>query len=502
MIDEFEKGWKFFVENSPIYSTQINTVNWIRSVDDEVKKLEDAMNSFDGMKTSESFLKGDAAEFWHAGTFNINAAFNKSTNRAVVERSHELGSVDVSTNDAKYSLKYYGDGIASAKAQATSIFQRFAEYKATGGTKTIEEYLRESGYTDINKILNDPLYSGQLRLIPADQLEIAKNFLEEKIAKEKIIRPEQVKRYKETLELLRSKIEDKDGNQSIELTKDEAEKLAKIAKEGKFKAEDYNIDTHSLMNYGVIFKESMRSGINAAVLSMVLKLGPEIYKSIDYLIKNGEIDKNQFQESGFDAIKVGAESFIKGFISSSITYLCKSGAFGEQTKSVDASIISLATVLAMNLIKNTYKVTIGEMTRAELAENFIRDSFISAMSLGGGYIGNALIKIPVLGYMVGSFVGSIVGTFVYEGLDKVAISFCIDTGFTLFGIVDQNYKLPEDIIESIGVENFEYEKMDFETFEPETFKINTFEFDNFTPENIGIRVLRRGVIGVNRIGYI
>ena len=498
MIDEFEKGWKFFVENSSIYSTQIDTVKWIDSVDKEVKELEKNLNKFSKYKTSEAFLKGDAAEFWHAGTFNINAAFNKSMNRAGVQRSRELGSVDVSTNDSNYSLKYYGDGIASAKAQAISVFQRFAEYKAAGGTKTEKEYLRELGYTDIN----DPLYLDQLRVIPVDQLEIAKKFLEDKIAKEKTIRPEQVKRYKEALELLRSKIEDKDGNQSIELTKDEAEKLAKIAKEGDFKAEDYNIDTHNLMNYEVIFKESMKSGINAAVLSMVLKLGPEIYKSIDYLIKNGEIDKNQFKESGFDVINAGTESFIKGFISSSITYLCKSGAFGEQAKSVDASVISLATVLAMNLIKNTYKVTIGEMTKAELAESFIRDSFISALSLGGGYIGNALIKIPVLGYMVGSFVGSLVGTFIYEGLDKVAISFCIDTGFTLFGIVDQNYKLPEDIIESIGVEKFEYEKMDFETFEPETFKINTFEFDNFTPENIGIRVLRRGVIGVNRIGYI
>ena len=72
-------------------------------------------------------LKGDVAEFWHAGTFNINAAINSSKNRVQVDRSHDFGSADITgiNFDAEFGLKYYKNGASSAEQQAKSIFQRF-----------------------------------------------------------------------------------------------------------------------------------------------------------------------------------------------------------------------------------------------------------------------------------------------------------------------------------------------------------------------------------------
>ena len=43
-------------------------------------------------------LKGYIAEVWHTYTFNINAAANRSTERASMVNSNKLGSVDVSTS--------------------------------------------------------------------------------------------------------------------------------------------------------------------------------------------------------------------------------------------------------------------------------------------------------------------------------------------------------------------------------------------------------------------
>lgn len=97
--------------------------------------------------------------------------------------------------------------------------------------------------------------------------------------------------------------------------------------------------------------------------------------------------------------------------------------------------------------------------------------------------------------------GSIVGAFVYETGYKAALSFCTETGITLFGIVDQSYVLPEDIIDEIGLQTFEYEKIKPEILIPETFSFETFEPETFKPDNIGISYLRRGVIGVRKIGY-
>lgn len=76
-------------------------------------------------------LKGDVAEFWHSGTFNIKAALDGSDHRAFVDRSHDFASTDISTNFGdRYGLKFYSDGQASAKAQAVSIFNASKNIKA------------------------------------------------------------------------------------------------------------------------------------------------------------------------------------------------------------------------------------------------------------------------------------------------------------------------------------------------------------------------------------
>ena len=81
------------------------------------------------------------------------------------------------------------------------------------------------------------------------------------------------------------------------------------------------------------------------------------------------------------------------------------------------------------------------------------------------------------------------------------MSFCVETGITLFGLVEQDYKLPDDIIASIGLETFEYESFEPDTFEPESFEVESFSVDTIKPDSLGITFLRRGVIGISKIGY-
>ena len=89
---------------------------------------------------------------------------------------------------------------------------------------------------------------------------------------------------------------------------------------------------HKAQQY--LAKEAFKSGLSAATISMVLAVGPEIYKAIDYLIKNGELEEKQFQRIGFAALKGGGEGFIRGTVSAAITIACKSGMLGEAFKSV------------------------------------------------------------------------------------------------------------------------------------------------------------------------
>ena len=175
---------------------------------------------------------------------------------------------------------------------------------------------------------------------------------------------------------------------------------------------------------------------------------------------------------------------------------------GEVLKSVDPTIIGAVTVLTMNVLKNAGEVALGRKSRSELTGELVKDMYISACSLIAGGLGQAMIEVPVVGYMLGSFLGSLIGTFTYNAGYKAALSFCVDSGFTMFGLVEQNYELPKELLKEIGVDVFDYETFEFDTFEQDTFKIDSLDYDSFAPDTLGIAFLRRGVIGVNKIGYM
>lgn len=144
----------------------------------------------------------------------------------------------------------------------------------------------------------------------------------------------------------------------------------------------------------------------------------------------------------------------------------------------------------------------GSISKAEFTYNLERNIFVIACGIGGGALLECVLPTFGLSYMLGSFVGSMVGSFAFVAYDKAVLSYCISSGRTFFGLVDQNYQLPDEVLEEIGVEVFEYEKYFPHTFKPIVFKPHTFEPHRFQPNTISITILRRGVIGIRQIGYI
>lgn len=501
----FEEGYAFFAKQAGVQIAGFEGGIYVGQVDEEIAKLIHDLNAFEGFKTKPDMLKGDIAEFWHSDTFNVNAVARGTANRAFVDRSHDFASADISSNFGEvFGLKYYKDGAASAKQQAKSVFERFHEYQASGGKDTLESFLEKRGFTD-DAVLHDPIYYGQIRVIPKDQLETACEWLRRKIATESVIRPEQVERYKETLERLSDRLSDGLGTESVPLSEADAKALAALAKEGDVTAEELKqlgISADEVIRFEYLAKEAFKSGLTAATISVVLNVAPEIYKAINYLIKNGELDEKQFQRIGFAALKGGSEGFVRGTVSAAITIACKSGMLGEAMKGISPSIVGMATVLAMDTMKNAFKVACGQMTRTELAQELIRELIVSSTALAFGTAVQAFIEIPVVGFMIGSFIGSAIGSFAYNCGYNAVMSFCVETGFTMFGLVKQDYTLPEDVLENIGLDVFKYEKFKPVQFRSNGFKPTAFGQKQFEPNTLGITVLRRGVIGVAQIGYV
>jgi hypothetical protein len=423
-----ENGWKF-MNSSVVAATTGQTVNkYVEGVNEAIQQLTDGINSYSGSDLGVGQLKGFVAEQYHAGTFNINAALNDSANRAFVDASNKHASVDISTNFGKdYSLKYYGDATGSAKNQAKNVIQAYHEYLSNSKSSnplSFEDYLTKNGYNNESSELLKSVYYGQGRIIPTEQLDGAIKYLEREIAKESMKegsnRAALLQNYKETLENLSDRLKDGKGIESNPLSKDEAESIAALCKDGKFKPEDFGLELSDLITSDYIIKQAAKAGMTAAALSVIIKTIPDICSIIDQLVKDGEVDPETLKKLGLDALSGGSEGFFKGALASSITLCCKAGKLGPFLQTADANVIAAITVLAFDTAKNGVLVLAGKMSKEEMAESFKEESFVTTNNIAFGTVGQMLIPIPGIGFIIGSVVGTVVGTTLYHNGDKWA----------------------------------------------------------------------------------
>ena len=507
----FKEGYEFFEKNNGILVGTYCGAKYIHSVEDAIKKFQDDLinRASDYANLPNDKLKGFIAEVWHKNTYNIKATVRNTKYRATMPKSTDFASPDIEVSDGqKYSSKYYATAQQSVMEQAKSYWRRFNEDMAKRRAKGLpeinfEEWLKKRGLSsdEIDKFCS--IYTGQGRIIPTEQLKAALELLKKKIAKEQMNRPELVAGYEETLKKLQDKIQTADGTASIPLSKEDAEKLAQMAKDGNVDLSQFGITTENLVDFVSIMKDSMKAGVTAAIITTVLKLAPEIYKSIDYLIKNGKIEREHFEAMGFSALSGGAQGFLNGTIAAALTSACKAGLLGAGLKSVDPSIIGTIVVITSNTIIDSYRLAAHKITKGEFINNLAKSIFVATCSIALGLAIQTLTpELPVLGFMIGSFIGSLGATFLYDQGHKILMSICRDTGFTCFGLVEQDYSVPKEVLEDLGIKIF-----NFAEFMPIPFEYKRFEFKRFEPkkfkyEKLNITILSRDIIAVDKIGYV
>ena len=512
-----KSGWDYIADLSGANLGGQSGEQYIDKVESAIQELTDQINSKEGFATGIGQLKGFVAEDWHAGTFNINAALRDSSNRAYVEGSNAHASVDVSTNYGQdYSLKYYATGIKSAQSQAKDVIQAYYEYLGKSKAEnplTFEEYLAKNGYSGEMAELLQSVYHGQGRIIPSDQLDEAIKYLQREIAKESMKeganRAAVLAKYEETLSKLSDRIKDGQGVESTPLTKEEAETIAKLCKEGDFKPEDFGLSLEELVTSEFILQQALKAGCTAAVLTVVFQIAPHIYKAFMHLIREGEINVDELKTIGLKGLSGSAEGFLRGSIASALTIAAQAGKLGEEYKNINAGVIGAVTFIVLSTVKNSILVATGKMTSKELGVILVKEVVISGASIAGGTIGQLLLpELPVIGYMLGSLVGSTIASGVVFAGEKLLLAFCTHSGFTCFGLVDQNYELPPALLEHFGYEIAELEKVELEAIELETAELETItpekaELEILTDENgIEYKFLRRGVVGFYKVAFV
>lgn len=501
----FEKGYENFIASESIGSsiaTQ-NADRYVERISVACAMLEDSINKFKGFETNIKQLKGDVQEFYASGTFNIKSTIADSQFETTVDRSHDYASADITSNwGEEFGLKACFNGTASAKEQSVSHFQRYMEYKSFSGRNELsfETFLTERGISPDKVLASDPIYANQTRIIPSDQYEEAIAFLRLQIAKKSITNPNEIKRLQDTLDNLKTIIEAPDGTQSDSITTDKLLNLAIKGKQGIYDASKDGFSPKQLIEIEHILKQGVKAGITAATITMLLKIVPQLYKCLDDLISEGYIDESKLKELGFSALDGATEGFFRGSVSAVITTSLKSGLCGNTLKAISPEIVGVLTVLMISTLKDSFLLVKGSVGINEFTYNLQRNIFVSACALGGGAILQSVMPAIPFAYMLGNFVGSMVGSFAFITYEKAILSFCISSGCTFFGLVRQDYKLPDSVLRELGLELFEYEQCFYNKYEYDEYVFDEYQPDYYDPDMIYI--LRRGVIGVRQVGYI
>lgn len=478
-MTDAERGWAFAAQVSGADAAARSASTYVADVEKTITQLSENLAA--QKSTAEiSAIGGLVAEEWHAGTFNIDAAAGGSKSFATVLKGDR-------------NKKWFSD--IQLKSERGDVVNYSSKYMKNASET-------EKHQSALNPKTHDAGYKSQKRLVPSDQKNEVIEIANRRANNES--RPEVAEAHRDTARQTVDTVTD-GKTSSRSLSKEEDLEIAKEIKEDRVDLEKHGITVDSAIKPEYILKQAVKAGFSAATVTVILQTAPEIFKAIGYLVKTGELNPDQIKRIGLKALSSAAEGFLRGSVACTLQILCEEGAFGSAWKGIDATILGTMVALTLETAKNSILVAVGKMTPREMGNAFADGVMISGGyvigSKLGGVIGQTLgFELPVIGYLLGSLLGCTFAA-VYQFGKRKLISFCIDTGFTCFGLVEQDYTLPEEALRDMGIDIVKVARCEPARAEvSRTQCINTV--DSFCADTVEIKLIRRGIIGVNRIGYV
>ena len=159
-------------------------------------------------------------------------------------------------------------------------------------------------------------------------------------------------------------------------------------------------------------------------------------------------------------------------------------------------------MVALNTIHNVIGLYQGKLTQEQFAEACIRDIFVISCGVLGSSTGQVLIPIPILGAILGNFIGSTCAVIIFEGSKSIFLSFFIESGISFLNIVKQDYTIPREILERCGFDLIQIDKINIDTIDLDTIELDKIVLRANDINSLNITLLKRGLININTIGYV
>lgn len=431
-FSKFKAGWDAATDWMGAAYSAAASVDYLQGVSNAINDLGTSINSAKGLVRGIPQEAGFTAEKWHAGTFNIDAAARGSSYKASVVGSTELGSADVVTNYGEQaSLKYYQSGSASAKAQATTIIKKYTEY-ASGKSDPIslEEYMDMNGYDPNTQSSLLPLYDGQTRIIPSNQISEATKYLQGKIDKLSPppgADPEYAASYQQTLDNLRNRLVAPDGTSSKPATYEEMQAIAELSQKGEFRPEDFGLTVSQVIPAKYILKQAMGTGLEVGAMKTLFTIGPDVYAIISEAIKTGNIDQSKIKDTGIEGIISMSEGFVEGSLSRIVIQACQEGLLGEALKNASPNVVGSIVFLTIEAVISGYSLAKGEITPEEYGNMMADRIMITVLAMP--------VSAAILWFLPGAklftLIGCLAGGMIASGgytLAKEAVLEFVDGG--------------------------------------------------------------------------
>ncbi len=467
----FKNGWDTAAQYTAAALAAQSGDKYVSQIQNAIAQTQENIQSVVKGEGTLASKAGFVAEEWHTGTFNIDAIASGSNYSAERPASNQKASADIVINKdgqvvSEASLKYYKDGTASAKAQSKNIMANYKEYLSNETKKgnmsplSFDEYINKNlKLSDAYEVLQSEYaseYAGQIKIIPADQLDEATEYFRRKIAKESTNRPAMAEGYVETLNSLAGKLTAPDGTTSVPLSKDEAEMLVQLVEDGDLNLEDFNnkgINTSCLIKPKYVLRQALGAGAQAAALEIALAVGPDLFEVIAEGIRNGDIDEEQLKSVGVDAALSGAHGFTEGSISAALLTACKAGRFGAKATNISPEVLGTLTVLTIDAISYGYKLAKGEITPEQYGDIVAEEIFVAAVSQASGVALSMLLPCVPATYLIGSMIGGMIAAEGYRIGKEVVVKIAAGNGFEAIvpaGVAD-TINIGKDTVASLDI---------------------------------------------------
>jgi hypothetical protein len=273
--------------------------------------------------------------------------------------------------------------------------------------------------------------------------------------------------------------------------------LAKdLRRDGDIDVNKFGLNTEYFVEWTDVARQAGQAALHAAVMAAALRAAPHIWEVSREYLESGQIDSEDIINRG-QAILTGAGSAgLRGGIAAALSVSCQKGLMGEFGKSLSPLAIGMATTLTLNAIEYSFQLQLGRITNREFAHHCMRDTWALSTGMLGATAGQLIIPVPVLGALAGNLVGSTLGALAFEGANQTILGICVESGWTFFGMISQDYTVPEEVLREAGYDLFCTQSFSVQSFSTGGFQVRSFETNSlsFTP-------IRRGVLSATSIGY-